>query len=267
MDTILKLKKKFGFIAFYLRNNIAAAFEYRVSFFTQVLGMFINDSLWVFFWVLYFEKFQVLNGWTIKDLMVMWGVITFGFGLAHGFFYNIGRLPELINTGQLDYYLALPKNPLLHICVSQIRPVNLGDCLFGPVLLIGFVHLNWQQWILFVIGGILSALIYLSFSIITGSLAFFLGRADALAASLQTSLIHFTTYPTGIFKGWTRVLLFTLIPAGFIAEVPVDLIREFSAEKVLELSMASAIFLGLAVWVFQVGLKRYESGNLMVMRS
>jgi hypothetical protein len=37
--------------------------------------------------------------------------------------------------------------------------------------------------------------------------------------------------------------------------------------KFLQLLGGAALFLGLSVAVFHAGLKRYESGNLMVMRS
>lgn len=259
--------KSLSFIGVYFRNNLHTALEYRFSFFSQIFGMMVNDSLWVTFWVLYFQKFPVLNGWTLEDLLVMWAVITFSFGLAFGLFWNVARLPELIQTGQLDYYLAHPKNVLLHLSVSHIRPVNLGDCLFGPLLLAFFVPLEWDRWLVFIIASMLAAVIYYSFYLIAGSMSFFWGSSEGFSSQMGMALVHFSTYPTKIFEGWTRVLLFTVLPAGFISEVPVELVRRFDPALMGLMALAAAVFLGLAVLVFHLGLRRYESGNLLLLRS
>ena len=127
--------------------------------------------------------------------------------------------------------------------------------------------MNFEKWICFVIGGILAGLIYLSFFVIVGSLAFYAGSSEGISSGVGNALIHFSTYPTRIFTGWTRVILFTLIPAGFIAEVPVDLIRHFNVQDLLTMVGAAAVFGTIAWIVFHRGLRRYESGNLMSLRS
>ncbi|MGE4130554.1 MAG: ABC-2 family transporter protein [Bdellovibrionales bacterium] len=162
--------KSLAFIPAYLRNNIASAAEYKFSFWSQIFGMIVNDTLWVLFWVLYFKKFPVLNGWTLNDLLVMWAVITTSFGLCFGLFHNVARLPELITRGQVDSYLLLPKNVLLHLSVSHIRPVNLGDALLGPALLLFFVPMTASQWLVFFACSILGLLVYYAFTVTIGSL-------------------------------------------------------------------------------------------------
>lgn len=261
------MKGHFEFLRAMMRTNFAMAVEYRSSFITQVLGMMINDSMWVFFWMIYFEKFPVLNGWGRQDLFVLWSVITFSFGIAFGLFAQALRLSELISQGQLDYYLALPKNVLLHILIGQIRPANLGDLFFGPVLLALFVDMSPMKWLWFVVGGVLGGMIYLSFFVIVGSLAFFLGSSEGMSGGVGNALIHFSTYPTRIFNGWTRIILFTIIPAGFIAEVPVDLVRRFSVQDLIIMVAAAVTFGSIACFIFFRGLRKYESGNLISLRS
>ena len=61
-------------------------------------------------------------------------------------------------------------------------------------------------------------------------------------------------------------MLFTFIPTGFISYVPLQLLRSFSWSMLgglLLFTLGAAI---LAVFVFQAGLRRYESGNLVLMR-
>src|SRR5215204_3080359 len=107
------------FFGDYARSNLLVALEYRASFAMQVLGMLLNDTMWVVFWWIYFSRFPVLGGgWQLEDVLAMWAVSATGFGLCVGFFGNCTRLAQIINQGELDYYLALPKNVLLHVLVS-----------------------------------------------------------------------------------------------------------------------------------------------------
>jgi ABC-2 type transport system permease protein len=172
-----------------------------------------------------------------------------------------------VAQGQLDYYLALPKDVLLHLLVSEIQLYALGDVLFGPLLLVVMVKLTWVKVAVYLATALLAAVVLLGFFILVGSLAFFVGNSEGISGQFSMAVLHFATYPTTIFDGGVKFVLFTLVPAGFVSTLPVELVREFHWVGFLELLGAAVFFLGLAVWVFRVGLRRYESGNLMMLRS
>ncbi len=264
---INRIKANLLFTLSYLKCNLASALEYKASFITQVLGMAINNAIWVIFWWLYFTKFPILNSWQIGDVILLWAVITFSYGIAVGLFRNCFNLPIMVVEGQLDYYLTLPKPILLHVLVSRLGVFSLGDLFFGPVLLFCFLDLTAIQVFLYLLTGCMSAIIILSFFVLVGSLVFFVGHVQTLANQLRQILMHFSTYPAVIFDGFVKVILFTIIPAGFISTVPVELIRSFNWAGLGQLLIATVIFLGLAIMTFYLGLKRYESGNLLKMQS
>lgn len=251
----------------YVKANIAGALEYRASFVSQVLGMVINNSLWVTFWVLYFTKFPVLGGWTVEDVLVLWCSVGLSYGLVSAFFANVIRIPALVVQGQLDYYLALPKDVLFHLLISQFRPVNVGDVLFGPILLVIMVKLTWAKVAIYLTVSLLAACIWLGCYLLTGSLTFFLGNSEGVSSQIMNTVIHLATYPTPIFDNVVKVLLFTVLPAGFLTTLPVELVREFHLTGLLALMGGAVLFLGAGILLFRAGLKRYESGNLMIMRS
>ncbi len=101
---------------------------------------------------------------------------------------------------------------------------------------------------------------------LVGSLAFWLGNAETAAGQLHNAFINFSTYPNRIFKGGARLLLLVILPAGFIAGVPVELLRAPSLVLVLQEAAAALIFSMAAAWVFRAGLRRYTSGNLLALR-
>ena len=74
----------------------------------------------------------------------------------------------------------------------------------------------------------MGACIFTSFVVIFCSLAFFLGNTEGLAQQLLGILVTFSTYPMNIFNGVVRLLLFTVIPAGFISFMPLQLLHQFT---------------------------------------
>src|ERR1041385_2496030 len=116
------------FIGDYVRANLLVALEYRVSFFSQIFSMIINDSMWVTFWWIYFTRFQVLGGgWHVEDVLALWALAAVAIGAIAGLFGNMLYIAEIVSQGKLDYYLALPKNVLLHVLVSRMDVTAWGD--------------------------------------------------------------------------------------------------------------------------------------------
>lgn len=255
-----------GFVFEYVKANISMEMEYRVSFFARVFGMIVNDLMWMSFWILYFERFPVVKGWERADVLTLWCVCEIGFGLAYVLFGNAMNLAGVIVRGDLDFYLVYPKDVLLHAVVSRTNVSAVGDLLLGPVAFVLLVKPTLPQVGLFFLSGVLVAALFLGFTVLCHSIAFFIGNAESLAEQANNSLIHFASYPSGIFEGATKAVLFTLIPAGFINTVPVRLIRGFDPVFFGVVVAAAIGFTLAAVLVFRAGLRRYESGNLMQVR-
>jgi ABC-2 type transport system permease protein len=254
------------FVLAYLRANLAMEMEYRAAFLTQVLSMFINDGMWVAFWVLYFTRFPVVAGWGRTDVLALWAITATGYGMAVGLFGNALRLSRIIYTGGLDVYLTQPKNVLLHVLVSRTQASAWGDVLFGLAVFVWLCGPTWVSTGLFLLGSLLAAVIIAAFFTLAQSLAFFIGNADTAADQLVNALIHFATYPTDIFRGLTKVLLFTALPAGFISYMPVGLMREADPIFIAAAMGAAVALAAAAILVFRAGLRRYESGNLVTTR-
>ena len=70
-----------------------------------------------------------------------------------------------------------------------------------------------------------------------------------------------------IFSGTVRLLLFTIIPAGFISFVPLQLLKQFTWLLLGGMVGFTALIVTVAVGIFSLGLRRYESGNLLGMQN
>ncbi len=56
------MRRLLDFVAAYAMLNLSAAVQYRASFISQVVGMALNDSIMIFFWWLFFLRFQQVGG-------------------------------------------------------------------------------------------------------------------------------------------------------------------------------------------------------------
>jgi ABC-2 type transport system permease protein len=251
--------------AAYVRFNFRAQLEYRGAFFSQVGSMFINDGAWVIFWILFFKRFPVLHGWTVTDVIALWAVLTAGFGLAFGIMGNAIQLAGAIAQGEIDVWLLQPRAVLPHMLLGRSAPSAWGDALFGYVVYLGFVRPDAPRMLAFVLLSVLVGVVFIGFGVLSGSLSFFLGNAGALADQWRNAVISFSTYPPTLFQGAVKILLYTVVPAGFVSYLPVETLRSMSWIDALLSTCGALLVLAVGVGAFYWGLRRYESGNLVSM--
>ncbi|MBN1954016.1 MAG: ABC-2 family transporter protein [Anaerolineae bacterium] len=253
-------------VAGYFRHNLMSAMAYRGAFILQVVGMLLNDLMLLFFWWILFQRLPTLQGWDLGGVMTIYGVVAFGFGLAHVACGNAFRVAQVIASGDLDYYLTLPADPLVHLIVSRMSLPAWGDILFGLVVFILAGPERWLSLPLFVLLGLLTALVMTAFAVIVGSLSFWIGNADAIALQAVNALTTFSLYPVDIFPPAVRVLLYTVIPAAFVGSVPAALLEDLRWQNLVLMIAFTAGIVLVAAGVFYRGLRRYESGNRVTVR-
>ena len=256
------MKNELLFLRELIKLNLASAMEYRASFISQILGMFINNGIYFVFWLIFFDKFGAVRGYEIGDIYLLFGIVALGYGLAYMFAANTGpNLAYLIAQGRLDYYLVLPRRLLPHVIFSRMSVSTIGDVTFGLMAYLLTGRFHPIDIMLFLITAVLAGLVLVGFSIINGSLAFFLGNAQQLSQQANGAIVTFALYPHTLFTGWARLFLFTVIPAGFVGGVPVEVVTGRNPLLLLGLVLVVIAIWSLATAVFYFGLRRYESGS------
>jgi ABC-2 type transport system permease protein len=243
------------------KAGLAGAMEYRAAFLTQVVGMMLNNAVYFLFWVIFFDRFEQVRGWQLGDMFVLFGLVASGFGLAAFLFGNVLNLAEVIRSGRLDYYLALPQPVLIHALASRPVTSGLGDALYGLISFLLAGEITPGSLGRFLLGVLISLTIFLSFMVSVHSLAFWLGSAQLLSEQALQAVLTFSLYPITLFDGTAKFALFTLVPAAFIGALPAEFVRAFTWGSLGQLAAGAVIFLGLALGLFHAGLRRYESGS------
>ena len=253
--------KELKFLFAVWQANLQSLMEYRVSVLTQVIGMMLNNFIYFAIWIIFFDRFKEVRGWGISDMYITFGILASAVGLAELLFGNAFTLSEIINQGRLDYYLSLPRPVLLHAISSRTIAAGMGDFTYGFVSYALSGQFSWDGLLRFLLAMLLAAIIFTAFIVLIQSLAFWMGIISNFASLAFNAIITFGIYPITLFDNYAKLILFTVIPAAFVGAIPAEFIRAFTWQTLAELLIGAVIFLFIAVTIFQLGLKRYESGS------
>ena len=263
---LTEVRKNLKLIGYYFKFNLSAVMEYRASFLLQSFGMIINNASFIFFWWILFENKSSIGGYGFEDVMTLWALMSSSFGIAHITFGNLNQITRMIINGEIDTYLLQPKDPLINIISSKTIISAWGDFLYGIVLFVIIRGFHMGSFALFLLFCITGAIIFSSVMITANALTFYIGNSQGITRLVSEFTITFSIYPEGIFGGALRYLLYIGIPIGFLVYVPAYTINSFSISGVLKVLLAAIIWSLIAYGVFTKGLKRYESGNLIISK-
>ena len=235
----------------------------KFTFLSNVILMILNNASFIIQWIILFSIREDIGGYDMKKVLMLWAIAALTYGISRFFFISSFDLSDSINKGKLDNYILMPKNVLLSLITSNIEVSAIGDIIYGVGLI---AIIDYTKLPLFILTSIFGALIITAIAVIYGSLAFFFGRAEIIADTVNNIMTNFSTYPEGIFKAGVKTVFYTILPLGLSTYIPVKLLCEFNLELFLILIGGTILFTTLAFLIFYKGLKRYSSTNLMNAR-
>lgn len=261
------MKKHLKIMACYFRLNLSSALEYRSSFLMQAFGMALSNSTFIFFWWIAFGQLgNSIAGYTFDDVMFIWASASGAFGMAYILFAGAGQLSRLIITGELDTFVLQPCNLLINVVCAKTALSAYGDLGYGIVLIALTQGGNLAAWGWFGVATVVGGVLMCAVTLIAHTLTFYLGDASMLGGMSTEFMVNFSIYPEKIYGPLMRAVMYTIIPAGFIVHIPLRLARHFDPWLALVLLVATVAYCAFAAWFFYRGLRRYESGNVIVTR-
>ena len=262
---LMEVKNQIKVIFLSVKYNIMKQMINKVTFLTNIFFMILNNASFIIQWIILFCIRDNIGGYTLKEVILLWGLASSIFGLAQIFFYKAFELSDLIINGKLDVFLVQPKNVFLSAITSETSISAIGDFLYGYICLIIY-GISIKKLLLFTIFAITGCIIMTSFTSILGSLSFWIVKGDILADALTNTMINFATYPGTIFKGFIKIILYTIVPVGAANYLAVETILNFDILKFVYIIGFTIVIVSIAFLVFYKGLKRYSSSNLMSSR-
>lgn len=262
---LMEVKKEFKVAFLSIKYSLMREMLNKTAFITNILFMILNNSSFIIQWIVLYSIKDSVGGYTFRQVLLLWGLAAGTYGFSRFFFKKAFNLSETINTGGLDTYLVQPKNVLISCITHTIEPSAIGDMIYGYIML--FIYgITLKNFLLFTIFCISGGLMLVSISVIISSFSFWFNNADMLADSINGIMINFATYPDGIFKGFCKFMLYTIVPVGLIDYIPINILSEFNLLQFLLVISVTILFIIIAFIIFYKGLKRYSSSSLMNVR-
>jgi ABC-2 type transport system permease protein len=240
---------------------IRASFTDRANFLIQAGGMIVNDGFMLTLWFMFFAGFHSVGGWRLADMALLYGMIMTIVGAAGVFFGGYRDMAATILSGEIDALLTQPRSVLARVLARDSIPTAWGDLFCGIVVLIFFAGITAQTVSWFVIGWTAGLTVYLSAAVTYASAAFWMRGARSLARDLTDFTILASSYPGSVYSGASKIVAYTVLPAGFIVLTPVHMLRQPGPATLAIMLGAAAAYAAVAIGLFQFGLRRYRRGS------
>lgn len=257
------VKNNLKLIFSYYKLNLKKEWKYKPSFFMQIIMMILNDAFFIIQWVIIFNLVDNIGGYGFNETMMLWAISAGGYGVAHAFFNGAWKIKDIVYEGKLDVYLTQPKSVLLNVACSSTEVATIGDVIYAFVVL-AIIGAPWYWYLIMIPAMILAGLLFVSVYVTYISFCFYIKQGDAVAKSVEGTLNKAGQYPSGIYSTVVKGILFTAIPALFYTFVPVQyFFLTPNVWWILGFVGVTLFWVILAFVSFKLGLKKYNSGNLM----
>ena len=240
----------------------------RVDFLIGLMGFFLTQIMGIAFLYLVFQQIPDLKGWTLDQLIFIYGFAQIPRGIDHLFTDNIWLVSyRLVINGDFDRYMLRPMNIFFQVIAEKIQPDALGELLVGTILVVrslgkGIVIVDALHIGLFFVSVFAGAVIYTSIKLFFASLAFWV-KVSGPFLQVAYEMADFAKYPTEIYVRGVRFLITWVIPFAFVAYLPASFfLRENISAWVVGIECGIAfVFWWGAYALFHRGTQVYESAG------
>lgn len=258
----MEVKNNLKLIFSYFKLNIKKEWKYKTSFIMQILMMILNDLFFVIQWYIIFKIVDNIGGYGFMETMLLWAISAGGYGVAHTFFEGAWNLHDIVYEGKLDVFLTQPKNVLINVCCSATNISAIGDTLYAFVVL-AIIGAPWYWYLLMVPVVILVGIFYAAVYIFYSSICFYIKHGNSIAHSIEGTMTKTGNYPPTIYNSVVKWILLTAIPAFFYTVIPAQFFLNPNIWWFLLAVAVITLWVIMAFVAFNIGLKKYNSGNLM----
>lgn len=256
-----------GLFLKFISVSMRSQMQYPASFIMLCVSYFLGTFIDIIgLWVL-FDRFQMVQGWTLYEVGLIYGIIHMGFGIAEAFAKVFDNFYLLIKNGDFDRLLLRPLSPLFQTAARDVQLMRLGRSIQGfAILLISAKELSLS---------LISPHAFIILLSIIGTFCLFYGLFVIQAAisfwTVETlEIMNITTYgglqmgqyPITIYTKPFRLFFTFLVPIACVAYYPIATwLRHETVPLFLGMiaPLAGILFLIIACKFWSYGVKHYTS--------
>ena len=258
-------------IYLYLRclgQQLKAILAYEADFVVMLFSaVIVQIAGFLFIWTI-FQRIPTINGWSMWQVVMMYALIFVTEGVGSLFFEGTWWLSNLVYTGQFDQMLVRPLSPIVQVLANAVGFNGLGNIVTGLVLIVIGILNTPVQWtpgrlLMLVILVASAATIRVAINLGSAASAFWIKAPWSMVPMFVHQLGEFAKYPITIYSVAVQALIVIAVPFAFVSFFPTAFIFGVEAWSIQGLltPLVAIYSVVLAVWLFRVGLRRYESSG------
>ena len=251
-----------------LGQQMKAIMAYEANFIVLMFSaVLVQLAGLAFIWAI-FQRIPDVNGWTFWQVVMMSALIYVTEGVGSLFFEGTWRLSYLVYSGQFDQVLVRPISPIVQVLAGAVGFNGLGNIVTGFVL-IGIAMANVPvQWtpgrvLMLVILVVSAATIRVAINLASAASTFWIRSPWSMVPMFVHQLGDFAKYPITIYSFAVQALIVVAVPFAFVSFFPTAFVFGVEAWSLpgLLTPLVAIYAVVMAVWIFRVGLNRYESSG------
>lgn len=252
----------------FVAQEIKRMMEYKGDFIVGVIGFLLSQFFNLLFLWIIFSQIPSLMGWSLEEIIFIYGFSLIPKGLDHLLFDNLWAIGHfIVRKGDFDKYLTRPINPLFHVMVEKLQIDALGELIMGIALIcvtLPFLAISWSVGKILLILLVIpfATLIYTGIKIATAAIAFWTKRSGNITFMFYM-VNDFAKYPVTIYNNFVRTVITYIIPFAFTAFYPAYYILT-GENPLFNIGMTvllALILMAVGICIWNKGIKAYESAG------
>jgi ABC-2 type transport system permease protein len=205
--------------------RIRSQLQYRTSFFVNTGASFLLTFVDFIAVIVLFTHFPALDGWTIQEIALLYGISGIGIAVAD---MAIGHIEDVhldIRSGQFDVVLLRPAGTLLQVFASDFALRRIGRTSQAAVVLVYALVAADVPWdlgrVVIVPVAVACAVVIFAATFVLGScISFWTVGSSEVANAFTYGGNYVTSYPLTIFGPWLRRIFGFAVPLAFVTYFP-----------------------------------------------
>jgi ABC-2 type transport system permease protein len=263
-----QIKRMFRMHRIFVAQEIKRMMEYKGDFIVGIIGFLLVQLSNMLFLFIIFSQIPSLMGWTLNQIIFIYGFSLIPKGIDHLLFDNLWSIGHFtVAKGDFDKYLTRPINTLFHVMVEKLQIDALGELIMGIALVcitIPSVSIKWSfvKILLALVVIPFATMIYVGIKTATAAIAFWTKRSGNITYMFYM-VNDFAKYPVTIYNNVVRNVITYIIPFAFTAFYPAEYILTGN-NPLFNIGLTvliSIIIMSIGIFVWNKGINAYESAG------
>lgn len=207
-------------------------------------------------------------GWNKHQMLLLVGTALLIQRLLMGFFWtNLFEIGRNVRSGQFDFYLTQPGQPLFMVSTRKLDPDGLANSFVALGVVYYAAHhlglsITFSGVALYAALIALGLVVHYSLLLMMASLTFWIVKTEGIEGSYFT-IAEYGRLPRAAFKSlFTNIVFVYALPTVIVSNVPASaLLGRLEWTHVAWLFGLAVAWFTLAVLLFHRGIRRYTSAS------